>query len=257
MILAIDMGNTNIEIGCLDARRVLFTERASTDLDKTELEYAMLIQTVLDLHRMRSIDLKGAILSSVVPPLSKVLANAIFKVTGHHALIVSKDMNSGLSIQMDNPETVGADLIVDSAAGLAEYGAPLIIVDMGTATTITVVSKEKAYCGGVILPGAGTALESLVKRTSQLPRISFDIPPHVIGTNTIHSMQSGMMYGQAGQIDSLIDRFEEELGYKCKVIATGGLSRSVIPLCRHTITLDSELMMKGLRILYEMNAEAI
>ena len=253
MILAIDMGNTNIEIGCLDHETIHFTERVRTDIYKTDLEYAVLIKTIMELNSITPEQISGAIISSVVPPLTQVLCNAIYKITGVKAMIVGAGLKTGMNIKMDNPGTVGADLVVDSVAALREYGAPCIVIDMGTATTVTVVDKNKCYIGGAIIPGVMVSLESLVSGTSQLPRISVEAPKKAVGSNTIDSMKSGIVFGQAALIDGMIERFEDELGYPCKVVATGGLSGVIIPHCRKDIIIDKMLMLKGLRAIYEKN----
>ena len=235
MILAIDMGNTNIEIGCLDHETIHFTERVRTDIYKTDLEYAVLIKTIMELNSITPEQISGAIISSVVPPLTQVLRNAVRKITGVKALIVGAGLKTGINIRMDNPGSVGADLVVDSVAALTEYGAPCIVIDMGTATTVTVVDKNKCYIGGAIIPGVMVSLESLVSGTSQLPRISVEAPK------------------RAALIDGMIERFEDELGYPCKVVATGGLSGVIIPHCRKDIIIDRMLMLKGLRAIYDKN----
>ncbi|MDO4804552.1 MAG: type III pantothenate kinase [Lachnospiraceae bacterium] len=253
MIIAIDMGNTNIEIGCLDHETIHFTERVRTDIYKTELEYAVLISAIMELNGISAESIDGAIISSVVPPLTQVLCEAVFKIAGVKALVVGAGLKTGLNIKMDNPGTVGADLVVDSVAALAEYGAPCIVIDMGTATTITVVDDKKRYIGGAIIPGVMVSLESLVSGTSQLPRIPMEAPKRAVASNTVDSMKSGIIFGQAALIDGMIDRFEEELGYPCTVVATGGLAGTIIPNCRKEIILDKMLMLKGLRIIYEKN----
>ncbi len=253
MILAIDMGNTNIEIGCLDHEKIHFTERVRTDIYKTDLEYAVLIKTIMELNSIVPEQIDGAIISSVVPPLTQVLCNAVYKITGVRAMVVGAGLRTGMNIKMDNPGTVGADLVVDSVAALREYGAPCIVIDMGTATTVTVVDKNKCYIGGAIIPGVMVSLESLVSGTSQLPRISVEAPKKAVGSNTVDSMKSGIVFGQAALIDGMIERFEDELGYPCKTVATGGLAGVIIPHCRKEIIIDKMLMLKGLRVIYEKN----
>ncbi len=255
MLLAVDMGNTNIVIGCIEGNKTIFVERLCTDLSKTELEYAIVFKTVLELYGINCEDIDGGIISSVVPPLTGIIKKAVEKITGKSIMVVGPGIKTGLNIQMDNPKTVGSDLIVDAVAGIYEYGAPLIIIDMGTATTISVVDKDRNYVGGVIIPGVRVSMDSLVNRTSQLPRISFDAPDKVIGTNTIDCMKSGILVGNAAMIDGMIDRMEEELGCKTTVIATGGIAGVVIPLCRHSIIKDDGLLLKGLNIIYQKNKE--
>jgi type III pantothenate kinase len=253
MILAIDMGNTNIVIGCIDDNKIHFTERISTDTSKTELEYAVLIKTVIELYDIKKSEINGAIISSVVPPLVNILKRAIEKLLLVTPLVVGPGVKNGLKILMDNPKQMGGDLVVDAVAGIHEYGAPLIIIDMGTATTISVIDKNKNYIGGMILPGVKVSLESLATKTSQLPSISLEHPKKVIGTNTIDCMESGIVYGQAACLDGLIDQIEAELGYQTTVVSTGGLAKVIIPNCHHNIILDDELLLKGLKLIYDKN----
>ena len=253
MILAIDMGNTNIVIGGIDAAQTYFVERITTNHVKTGLEYAINIKNILEIHNIDKSQVEGTILSSVVPPLNATISSAVKKIFGFRPKLVGSGMKTGLNIIMDNPKTVGSDMIVDAVAASKEYPLPAIIIDMGTATTMSVLDQKGNYTGGVILPGLRVSLDALSSKTAQLPSISLDIPQKVIGKNTIDCMRSGIMYGNAGMIDGIIERMEEELGEKATVIATGGLSRFVVPLCRHTIIYDEALLMKGLWILYEKN----
>ena len=255
MLLAIDMGNTNIVIGCIKEDKILFVERLSTDQSKTELEYAVGFKTVFELYGIKSDEIKGAIISSVVPPLTGIIRKAVEKIIGIKPIVVGPGIKTGLNILMDNPKTVGADLIVDAVAGISEYGAPLVIVDMGTATTISVVDKDKNYVGGMIIPGIRVSMDSLVNRTSQLPRIGFDVPEKVVGTNTVDCMKSGIIHGNAAMLDGMVDRIEEELGYSVKVVATGGLAGVVIPNCKKEIIMDDSLLLKGLNIIYKKNVD--
>lgn len=253
MILAIDMGNTNIVIGCLDDEKSYFEERLSTDKSSTELEYAVRIKILLDLYHIDAEQIEGAIISSVVPQLTSVLKKAVEKIVKVTPFVVGPGLKSGLNLHMDNPKQVGSDLIVGAVAGIAEYGEPLILIDMGTATTISVVDKDRNYVGGAILPGLHLSMEALSQKASQLFNVSLDAPKQVIGKNTTDCMKSGIVLGNAACIDGMIDRMEEELGYECKVVATGGLSHVVMPLCRHEITIDDSLLLKGLKIIYDKN----
>ena len=255
MILAIDIGNTNINIGCFDEDDILFLERASTDINKTELEYAVLVKTILEIHDTKADDIKGAIISSVVPSLVHTIKVALRKLVNCDPLVVGPGIKTGLNILLDNPAQIGADLVVESVAALNKYGAPLIIIDMGTATTLAVINKNNDYIGGVLYPGLNIALDALVSRTSLLPTISLGRPKKCIGSNTIDAMKSGIIYGEASKLDGMIERFEEELGYECKLIATGGLSKVVVPNCRHNIVLDNDLILIGLKILYDKNTK--
>lgn len=255
MILAIDIGNTNIVLGCIRDRNILFTERLSTDHSKTGLEHAITLKMVLDLHQIDPKDIDGSIIGSVVPPLTGLFQEALMKITGHGAMVVGPGIKTGLNILMDNPAQVGSDLIVGAVAGIAEYSLPLVLIDMGTATTICVIDSKKNYIGGMILPGLRVSLDSLTSRTSQLPRISLDPPKRLIGKNTIECMKSGILYGNASCLDGMIDRIEEDLGERATVVATGGLANKIIPLCRHSIILDDELLLKGLLLIYEKNMD--
>ena len=212
MILAIDVGNTNIVIGCIEGEKVRFVERVSTNLSKTELEYVVEFKTLFDIYGIGIEDISGSIISSVVPPLNNILRSAMEKLLHSKPLLVGPGLKTGLNILMDNPGQVGADLIVNAVAGLQYYGAPLMMIDMGTATTISGVDEKKNYVGGMIMPGVKVSLESLVNRTSQLPRISLEAPRKIIGKNTIECMKSGIVIGQAAQMDGMIERIWEEMG---------------------------------------------
>lgn len=255
MILAIDVGNTNIVIGCIKGENVKFVERVSTDLSKTELEYVVEFKTLFDLYNISMEEITGSIISSVVPPLNNILKSALGKMFHKEPLLVGPGVKTGLNILMDNPGQLGSDLVVNAVAGLQYYGAPIILIDMGTATTISVVDEKKNYIGGMILPGVKVSLDSLVNRTSQLPRISLEAPKKVIGKNTIDCMKSGIVMGQAACLDGMIERIFDELGYEAPVVATGGLSGSIVPHCKQNIIYDNELTLKGLGIIYKKNVE--
>ena len=249
MILAVDVGNTNIVMGCIDKEKIYFVERAATDIAKTELEYAIQIKTVLELYGIDMHKIQGAIISSVVPPLVNIIKKAIAKIVNVRQMVVGPGIKTGLNLCMDNPGQVGSDLVVDAVAGISYYGAPLIVIDMGTATTISVIDDKKNYIGGMIFPGVKVSLESLVEKTSQLP------PKRTIGKNTIECMKSGMVYGQASCLDGMIERVEEELKMQTTVIATGGLAKEIVPHCKHKVIVDDELALKGLKIIYDKNKE--
>lgn len=252
-ILTIDIGNTNIVIGCAEDHKVQFVERMHTSNTKTDLEYAIDCHMVLELHKIDAAELDGAIISSVVPPLTDKLSAAIQKLTGITPMIVGPGIKTGINILMDQPAQVGSDLVVAAVAAIHDYGAPVIIIDMGTATTMTVVDKNRNFIGGLILPGVQIALQSLENSTAQLPKIHLKAPAKVIGGNTIDSMQSGLVFGNASALDGLIDRMFEEIGYEATVVASGGLSNLIVPHCRHKILLDDELLLKGLDILFDKN----
>lgn len=252
MILAIDVGNTNIVIGCCNNDKVFFMERLTTNHTATVLEYAISFREILTLSDVSKEEIEGAIISSVVPSVTYTIKAAVEKILDIEVLVVGPGVKTGLSIKTDNPAQLGSDLVVDAVAGIHEYGAPLIIFDLGTATTISVVNENKEYVGGMIMPGMMISLNAMVSGTSQLPKISLEKPKKIIGTNTIDCMKSGILYGNAASMDGMIDRIKEEIG-EATVIATGGLAKAVVPLCKNKIILDDELLLKGLMIIYNKN----
>ncbi len=254
MILAVDMGNTHIEFGLMDGDRLVMSERVSTDIQKTETEYAVLLHTILEIRKIDESGISGAILSSVVPPLTFIMKKAVRMVIGVTPIVVGPGMKTGLKIRIDDPKSLGADMAVGAVGGIALYGAPLIIIDMGTATTISSIDGTGTFRGGAIIPGVNVSLSALVSETSQLPRISLNAPAEAIGTNTVSCMQSGIVFGQASLLDGMIDRFREEMTGEPRIVATGGLARVIVPWCRHKdIILDNELMIKGLKVIYDLN----
>lgn len=254
MILAIDIGNTNIVLGGLEGEKILFEARMATDLIKTSDQYCAELKSMLALFEVTPEAISGSIISSVVPPVLNSFKTAIRKLTGKACLVVGPGIRTGLNIRMENPAEVGSDLIVAAVAAIAEYGAPLLLVDMGTATTITAVDETGTFVGGCICPGVKISMEALTGRTAQLPGISLDEPQKTIGKNTRDCMRSGIMFGAAAMLDGLLDRMEAELGTPVKVVATGGIARFVIPLCRRELIYDRSLMLKGLGLLYRRNA---
>ena len=253
MLLAIDIGNTNIVFGCFDNDRILFRERAATSQRSTPLEYASVMLTAFSLYGIEKTDITGAMISSVVPTVTATMKAAVEKITGVTPMVVGPGIKTGLSILIDNPAQLGSDLVVAAAAGIREYPVPQIIIDLGTATTLSVVDSKKNYIGGVIMTGMAVSADALTSKTAQLPRIAFEKPKKVIGSNTVECMKSGIMYSTAGAIDEIIRRMEEELGEKCTVIATGGLAPLIVPICRTDIILDEDLLLKGLAVIYEKN----
>lgn len=253
MLLAIDVGNTNIVLGCFDGDKILFRERLSTNQQATDLEYISGIKMALDMHGVEKDAIQDAIISSVVPSVTATLREAVGKYIRKRVMVVGPGIKTGLSIMIDNPAQLGSDLVVDAVAGLQEYPAPMIIIDMGTATTLSLINEKKQYIGGVISTGMAASMDALVSRTSQLPKISFEPPKRIIGSNTIDCMKSGILYGTACMLDGMITRMEQELGQPCTVIATGGLARIVVPLCTHEMILDDDLLLKGLYAIYQKN----
>lgn len=256
MILALDVGNTNIVIGYLESEdNIVFVERLSTNLSKTTLEYAIQIKNVLEMYHVAPNSMEGVIISSVVPPITNMICDAIRKVTGMEPLVVGPGIKNGLHLKMDNPAQVGSDLVVDAVAGIQDYPVPQVIIDMGTATTMSIIDHEKAYIGTIILPGINSSLDALVSHTSQLPKISLEAPKRLIGKNTIECMKSGIIHGNASCIDGMIDRIQEELGQTVTVVATGGLASVIVPHCKHKIIVDDALLLKGLLLIYRRNRE--
>ena len=253
MILAIDIGNTNIVIGCIDGKKCLFVERLSTVRTKTELEYAFDVKNVLDIYHIKRADIEGGIISSVVPQITTVAKLAVEKILKKEVLVVGAGIKTGLNIRIDNPAQLGSDLVVDSVAGITEYPVPLLIFDMGTANTVCVIDKNKNYIGGMIYPGIGVSLDSLTAHASQLGGISLEAPEHIIGKNTAECMKSGTIYSAAAAIDGIIDRLQEELDGQATVIATGGLAKKIVPYCRRKVILDDNLLLKGLAVIYRKN----
>lgn len=254
MILAVDIGNTNIVLGCAENDEILFRERIATNQTSTALEYALKIRAALEINNLDVNGIDGAIISSVVPSVTATLKAAIEKLTTAEVMVVGPGIRTGLSIMIDNPAQLGSDLVVDAVAGIHEYSTPLIIVDMGTATTLSVIDSKSNYIGGVIMTGMAVSTDALISRTAQLPKIAFEKPKRVIGSNTIDCLKSGIMYSNASAIDGMVERLEEELGEKCTVVATGGLASVVVPLCRREgIILDDTLLLKGLMIIYNRN----
>ena len=253
MLLAIDIGNSNIVLGCIEGQTILHEARLATDLIKTSDQYCMDLKNLLSLYEIDRAGIEGVIISSVVPPVLNSFRTAVMKLTGIKPMVVGPGIKTGLNILMDNPAQIGSDLVVAAVAALREYPAPLIVIDMGTATTMSVIDANRAYIGGCICPGVRISSEALTARTAQLPGISLETPKHAIGKNTIDSMQSGIMLGAACMLDGMIERMEQELGQPATVLATGGISRFVIPMCRRKIIYDKNLLIKGLMILYENN----
>lgn len=253
MLLAIDIGNTNIVIGCIKDDEIVFKARIATDRTRTSDQYGVEIKNMLEAFGVSREEIDDCIIASVVPPVFNSVQTGVLKVIGRQPMVVGPGLKTGLNIHVDIPSQVGSDLIVAAVAALAEYPAPLVLIDLGTATTIEVIEPENVFIGGLIFPGVMVSLDSLSSHAAQLPGISLDKPKRVVGKNTVDCMRSGMMYGTAAMLDGLIDRIAEELGHESTIIATGGLAQFVIPLCKHQIILEKELLLKGLNIIYKKN----
>ena len=254
MLLAIDIGNSNVVIGCLNKEnKVLRQFRMVTDLKKTEDEYAAGIKTILQYSGLDCRGFEGAIICSVVPPLTEIFRTAVEEITGVHALVVGTGIKTGLNIMIENPGSLGSDIVAASVAAMAEYPLPVIVFDMGTATTITVVDKGNRFIGGAIVPGVALSMNALSSGTSLLQKVPIEAPKRCICTTTTESMQSGAVLGTAAMLDGMIDRFEAELGCKASYVATGGIAAKILPHCRHEIPCDEELLLRGLAIIYYKN----
>ena len=253
MILTIDIGNSNIVIGGIVDDTICFEARLRTDATKTSDEYCIDLKMLLEVYGYGRKDIEGTIIASVVPQVLNSMQTAIKKLTGRAALVVGPGLKTGLNIQIENPGQTGADLVVGAVAALREHKAPLIVVDMGTATTMMVLDKNSAFVGGCIMPGVKISLDALTDRTALLPGLQLDQPKKAIGRNTIDCMRSGIMLGAACMIDGMVQRMEEELGCETTVIATGGIAKFVVPMCRREIIYDKDLIVKGLAALYRDN----
>ena len=254
MVLTVDIGNTNITLGGFEGDSLVFEARLATDAAKTEDEYASKILDILALHGIAQECITGAIISSVVPPLTSVMKRAIRFLHGIEALIVGPGIKTGINIHCDNPASVGADLICACVAAHHLYGSPSLVIDMGTATKMMLMNSRGVFIGAVILPGVSMGMKALASGTAQLPQVGLEAPPSVIGKNTVDCIRSGIVFGNAGTVDGMIDRITAEFGEELPVYATGGLSSVIIPHCTHKITLDGQLVLKGLYILYQKNS---
>ncbi|MBQ4612639.1 MAG: type III pantothenate kinase [Clostridia bacterium] len=253
MLLVLDMGNTNITIGVFDGDKLVLQSRMATDPRQMEDQYAVALMDLLRLYKLEANAFKGAVLSSVVPPLNHALCEAVRKVTALTPLLIGPGTKTGLNIRIDNPSSLGADLLVGAVAAVDKVGFPCIVWDLGTATTVSVVDKDGAFRGGAIMPGIGTAMRSLAENTSLLPSISLDAPQKVIGANTTACLQSGAVFGNAAMLDGMNERIIAELGYDAPVIVTGGLGRQIVPHCRRAVAYVDELLLDGLRLIYDKN----
>ena len=253
MILTVDIGNSNIVLGGVQDDVIVFEARLRTDATKTSDEYCVDLKSLLDVYCVHPEQIEGAIIGSVVPQGLNSFQTAIKKLTGKQSLVVGPGLKTGLNIKIENPAQTGADLVVGCVAALREHKPPMIVVDMGTATTMVVLDESGALIGGCIAPGVKISMDALTDRTALLPGLQLDQPKRAIGRNTIDCMRSGIMMGNACMLDGMIERMEEELGSKTTVVATGGIAKFVIPMCRKEIVYDKDLLVKGLAALYKDN----
>ena len=253
MILAIDIGNTSIALGGFVGNELEFVVRLSTDVTKTEDVYASRILNILSLHGVDGRNIEGAIISSVVPPLNTVMKSAIKLAYGVEPLMVCPGIKTGIGILCDSPSSVGADLICSCVAANTLYGAPSLIIDIGTATKMIVTNKNGAFIGVSIIPGVMMGLKALANGTAQLPQVGLEAPATVVGKNTVDCMKSGVIFGHASMMDGMIDRINAEVGEELPVIVTGGYASVIAPHCNHKMTVDDYLVLKGLNLIYLKN----
>ena len=255
MILVIDIGKTNIVLGVYEGDKLLHNWRLSTSRQSTTDEYGVMIYNLFTMTKLSVTDIEGVILSSVVPPIMHTMEMLCKKYLNKAPLIVGPGVKTGLNIRIENPREVGADRIVNAVAAIELYGGlkPLVVVDFGTATTFDVIDVKGNYIGGAIVPGIGVSTEALYQRAAKLPRIELTKPKSVIGRNTVHSMQAGIIFGYAGQVDGIVDRITNELGAEPTVIATGGMAELIASESRTIDTTNPLLTLEGLRLIYNRN----
>ena len=257
MILAIDIGNTTVALGGIRDGRVCFVAHMETVRTRTAEDYRAEMEKIFAKrrHPEHKLRLEGAVLTSVVPQITGALAECARLYTGKEPVLVSPQVRTGLSFGVPDPASVGKDRLVDAAYAAAHYPLPVITVDMGTATTFSVVDEQRVFRGGVICPGLSTGLRALGDRCAQLPQVRLAKPRRTVGVNTQEAMLSGSVLGSAVLLDGITQRIEEELGRPATVVVTGGLARYVVPLCRHPMIYDPELLMKGLALIYQLNTQ--
>jgi len=253
MLLAIDIGNTNIVLGTYREEELIACWRLATDVHKMADEYAVLLNSLFSSEGLSKSEVEGSAISCVVPPLLPIFQELCREHLQVEPLVVGPGIKTGVRILMDNPREVGADRIVNAIAARRLYGTPAIVIDFGTATTFDVVSREGDYLGGAIAPGISISAEALYRQAAQLPRIELALPKKVIGKNTVAAMQSGVLFGYVALVEGMVKRIEEELGEEAKIIATGGLARVIARETSVIQVVNPNLTLEGLRLIYEMN----
>ena len=253
MILTIDIGNSNIVLGGVRDQEIVFEARLRTEVTKTSDQYCVDLKILMEVYGVTNTDIEGTIIASVVPQVLNSMRTAVQKLTGKVPLVVGPGLKTGLNILLENPGQTGADLVVADVAALREHKPPLIVIDMGTATTMSVLDKNGAHIGGCIIPGVKISMDALTDRTALLPGLQLDQPKKAIGRNTIDAMRSGIMLGTACMLDGMVERMEAELGYKTTVIVTGGIAKFIVPMCKTPMIYDKDLIIKGLAALYRDN----
>jgi type III pantothenate kinase len=255
VILVVDVGNTNIVLGIYEGKTLLHHWRLSTNRSATADEYGIMIHNLFHYAGVKLDQMDGVIISSVVPPLMRTLEQLCHKYLHKVPIIVGPGVKTGLNIRYENPREVGADRIVNSVAGIEKYGTPLIVVDFGTATTFDYIDADGNYLGGAIVPGIGISTEALYQRAAKLPRIELVRPKSVVGRNPVTSMQAGIIFGYAGQVDGIVQRIRKEFNVMPRVIATGGLAELISAESETVEAVDPLLTLDGLRIIYERNQD--
>ena len=249
MLLCTDVGNTNIKFALYKGEKLLMKLRFSTNRSKTADDYAVDLYTIFKINNVNVKEISGSIISSVVPLVTDLLKKAIMTVANVDSLVIGPGIKTGLDIRLDNPGAVGSDIVCMCVALKEYYPCPVIVVGMGTATTILYMNENKAYCGGVILPGVQISLDALTARCALLPSVNFSAPQKAIGTNTADCIRSGIIYSNAAMIDGMIDRFEEEVQQKCTLVATGGMAQHIVSYCKKNIIINDDLVLEGLRLI--------
>ena len=253
MVLAIDIGNSNITFGGFENNKLSFVANISTDTTATEDEYSIKILNILSLYKVEKKDINGAIMASVVPQLNAVIKNSVKLLFGIEILTVGPGIKTGISIHCDTPSSVGADLICASVAAHFIYGSPALIIDLGTATKMTVVNEKGAFIGTSIMPGIMMGLNALANETAQLPKVSLEAPNSIVAKNTVDCIKSGIIYGNASMIDGMTERIKKEVGENLSVYITGGYASVILPYCKQKMILDELLVLKGLNLIYKRN----
>ena len=253
MILTIDIGNSNIVLGGVREDEIIFEARLRTEATKTSDQYCVDLKILLDVYHISPEEIEGSIISSVVPQVLNSFQTAVKKLTGKTSMVVGPGLKTGLDIRLENPAQTGADLVVADVAALREHKPPLIVIDMGTATTMSVLDGSGAHIGGCIIPGVRISMDALTDRTALLPGLQLDQPKRAIGRNTIDAMRSGIMMGTASMLDGMVERMEQELGSKTTVVITGGIAKFIVPLCKTPMIYEKDLLIKGLAFLYREN----